>query len=191
MLMARILGSFTLTLIAGLVLGAAVHILTIFAIPHLAERNAYARFGTDTGASDLLFPNPAKHPPLPQPDPAVAVAACSFDLSKGPVVASARLDASFASLSIHARGGQVLYALTDQAATRGQVKLTLMSQAYFDEFVADSEEATATNTLRLVTSENSGLVVIRVLAAFPSEMPEAKKAAESLLCMPQPQAPRS
>ncbi|MBS7739339.1 MULTISPECIES: hypothetical protein [unclassified Chelatococcus] len=189
--MARILGSFTLTLIAGLVLGAAVHILTIFAIPHLAERNAYARFGTDTGASDLLFPNPAKHPPLPQPDPAVAVAACSFDLSKGPVVASARLDASFASLSIHARGGQVLYALTDQAATRGQVKLTLMSQAYFDEFVADSEEATATNTLRLVTSENSGLVVIRVLAAFPSEMPEAKKAAESLLCMPQPQAPRS
>lgn len=188
--MGRILSSLVLTLIAGLLLGAAVHILTIFAIPHLAERNAYARFGTASSASDLLFPGTEGRPPLPQPDPAVAVAVCSFDLSKGPMIASAKLDASFASLSVHARGGEVLYAVTDQAATRGQVTLTLMPQAYFDEFVADNEEATA-NVLRLVTAETRGLVVIRVLATFPTEMTDARKAAESLACTPQPSESRS
>lgn len=188
--MARRLGSLFLMVLAGLVLGAVVHILSIFAIPELAQRNAYARFSPSGEQSELLFPHTGTRPTLPQPDPAVAVAVCAFDLRKGPVVAAAQLDASFASLSVHAREGQVLYAVTDQAAIRGQMRLTLMSQAYFDEFVADSEEAT-TSALRVITRAEQGLVVIRVLAGFPSQMPEARQAAQSLTCTPQPAEPNA
>jgi uncharacterized membrane protein len=185
--MRRQLGSLFLVIVAGLCLGVLVHIVTIFAIPRLATHNAYARFGPPTAQSTLLYPAQTGRAELPEPDPAVAVAVCTFDVTNGPVIVRANVEPGFASLSVHGRRGHVYYAVTDEAAVRGQISLTLMTQAYFDDYVSGTEEASA-DTLRFITPATKGLVVMRALAAFPSQMPGAERAASSLSCEPQPAA---
>ena len=181
----RQISSVFLVILAGLILGVIVHIVTIFAIPRLATRNAYSRFGPPAGHNALLYPSEAGRPALPEPDPAVAVAVCTFDVSNGPVVVHAKVDSGFASLSVHGRGGQVYYAVTDEAAVRGQMSLTLMTQAYFDDNISGTEEASS-DTLRYITPVTKGLVVMRALAASPSQMPGAQRAAASLSCDREP-----
>ena len=46
--------------------------------------------------------------------------ACAFDLEDGPVRVSTKTNALFQSLSFHARGGSVFFAVTDRAAVRGE-----------------------------------------------------------------------
>jgi uncharacterized membrane protein len=46
---------------------------------------------------------------VPQHDPAVALAACAFNLGEGPLRVSTRTGPLFQSLAFHARGGAVFF----------------------------------------------------------------------------------
>ncbi|ACA15645.1 conserved hypothetical protein [Methylobacterium sp. 4-46] len=182
-------GRFLIATLSGLVLAGIVHIAVVLAIPALSARDALSRtratLSNDTSvlihAAELSGPPEAAEGWLPPQDPAVAVGVCAYDLDDGPVRISAETGPLFESLSVHGRGS-AFYAITDQAAVKGNIELVVMTQRQFDEALANADEDERNRDVRIVAPSRQGFVVVRVLAALPSQQALANAAARSVSC---------
>lgn len=178
-------GRFILATLCGLVLAAVVHIVIVLGVPRFAEHDAYSRIGTTITATDrteIVSAPGGEGTWLRRPDPAVAVAACAYDLSDGPVRISSKVGPLFQSISFHSQGGGVFYAITDRAAVRGELELVLMTSRQFDEALAADDESEPSRDVRIVSPRNRGIVIVRVAASFPSQRAEAEVAAKAVSC---------
>jgi uncharacterized membrane protein len=175
---------FLLATLCGLVLAAGVHIVIVLAAPAFAERDSFARLrDTVTAERAQIVAAPGLGDTwLPHPDPAVAVAACAFDLADGPVRVSSRTGALFQSISLHAKGGSVFFALTDRAAVRGELELVVMTRRQLDEALAEEDEDEPSRDVRIIAPRREGLAIVRVAAPFPSRRREAEEAAKAVSC---------
>lgn len=183
-------GRFFLATLMGLVLAALVHIGVVFGVPWMGERDAFSRLRyTMSAERSELVSSLGADTWLPQPDPAVAIAACAYNLADGPVRIASRTGSLFESVSFHGRGGGVYYAITDRAAVRGVLELLVMNRAQHDEALAREDEDDPSRDLRVVSPGQQGLVIVRVLAATSSQRAEAEEAARGVSCVIEPQGP--
>lgn len=182
--MNRLLRRAVLAIALGLLLGALVHLIAVLAIPSLGEMSAYHRIaaGHREGETVVFTPALPEQPLAPYADPSVAMAACTFDLDKGPMRIVAPLAPMPVSLAVHGTSGGVLYALTDRAAARGQIALVLMTQRQLDDAIAQEDEDNPSPDLRIPISATRGLAVLRVVAPSTSQRSIAEAAAEGLNC---------
>jgi uncharacterized membrane protein len=166
------------------VLAAIAHLAAVLAIPYLAEKDAFSRLRSTLSAdrSEIIAAPGDLGTWLPYPDPDVALSTCAYTLEEGPVRVSARTGALFQSVSLHARAGGVFFAITDRAAVRGALDLVLMTRRQLDEALATEDPDEPSRDVRIVAPSREGLVVIRVLAAFPSQREEASEVAKSVSC---------
>ena len=177
--------------LAGLVLAGIVHIVVVLMIPLLSESDAtsaYPSLGTN-GQAELISAGQvwAGHANRPQAvlqeaDPAAVTAVCSYDLSAGPMRIVARTGTLPLGLTVHRRGGGVLYAITDRAAIRGVVEFLVMTEEQRDERLAREDDGETTRELRVVSDTLQGLVVARVLAKLPSDREDAEALATGVAC---------
>ena len=75
------------TIVAGVVLGLVVHLVSVLALPRIATQDAYSRLTPMTrlnGVTQLPLADPNTSP-MPFMDPAFALAICRYDLSNGPI----------------------------------------------------------------------------------------------------------
>lgn len=174
-----------LTTVAGLVLAGIVHIATILLIPVLSAgdaAHAYRALGQD-GRAELIASADTRSLPLPrEADPAVVTAVCSYDLAAGPMRVVARAGALPLGLTLHRRGGGVIYAITDRAAVRGVIEFLVMTSEQRDERIAGDEEGEAARELRVVSDTSQGLIVVRVLMRHPSDRTDAEALASGVAC---------
>jgi uncharacterized membrane protein len=175
---------FLFATLCGVVLAGIVHLIAILAMPWLSERDAFSRLKSTLTAdkSELVSAPGAKDTWLPHPDPAVAVSACAYNLDEGPVRISAKTGLLFQSLAFHAKAGGVFFAITDRAAVRGVLELVVMTRRQLDETLAAEDQDEPSTDVRIVSPQREGLVVVRVLASFPSLRGEAETAAKSVSC---------
>ncbi len=172
--------SLFLSIVLGLVLGAIVHLVVVLQVPAFAGRDAYGRLAPLSGGGNAqLVPRDAD---LPFTDPAIAIGVCAFDLAQGPIRVATAGAGSFQSLSFHTPGGLVFYALTDRASVRGAIDIALMTKRQLDETLAREDEDEPVRELRIVAPDSRGLVVARALAPFPSLLPRAEAAVQSVVC---------
>ena len=180
-------GPFLLATAAGLVLAGLVHVATVLAIPRFAEGDAFSRAqASETLDHPLRIHGLTGEAPLPEswlpnPDPAVSVGVCSYDLDDGPMRVSAQAGALMLSVSVHARRG-AFYALTDQAAVRGGLDLVVMTRAQYDEALANDVAGEVTRDVRIVAPARRGFAVVRVVAALPSQRAAADAAVQAVGC---------
>jgi uncharacterized membrane protein len=177
---------FALGTVAGLVLAGIVHIAAVLLIPVLSERDAtsaYLALGA-AGRAELIS-RPAGERSLPalrEADPFAVTAVCGYDLSAGPVRVVARTGTLPLGLTVHRRGGGVLYAITDRAAIRGVIEFVVMTEEQQDERIARDDENEAVRELRIVSDAQQGLIVSRVLARQPSDRADAEAVATGVAC---------
>lgn len=164
------------TLVAGLVLGAAIHLAVVLALPRLGSSSAYQRFAQTVAPLQTVPFRP------PQADPATELSACRFDLTDGPVRIRAPVRDLLESLSVHGIHGGVIYALSDRGASGGVIDLTLMTQSQFDEAQAQDDVDQPSQDLRITVPAPLGLVVLRVLVPFESRRAQARELADGLAC---------
>lgn len=173
-----------LTTLAGLLLAGIVHIVTVLAIPMLSlsdATHAYRALGAG-GRAELIAPS-ERGLPLPREDDAATVTAvCGYDLTGGPMRVVARAGTLPLGLTLHRRGGGVIYAITDRAAIRGVVEFVVMTEEQRDERIARDEEGEATRELRVVSDTDQGLIVVRVLVRQPSDRADAEALASGVAC---------
>ncbi|RDJ20426.1 hypothetical protein DWF00_04470 [Bosea caraganae] len=181
--LAGLVRRFALATLAGLVLAGIVHIVTVLLIPQVSEHDAAAAYATlGTGGKAELLPTGAGQPDLRDADPATVTAVCSYDLSAGPMRVVARTGSLPLGLSLHRRGGGVVYAITERAAIRGTLEFVVMTEAQHDDRLAQDDEGETNRELRVVSDTEQGLIVARVLMERPSDRTEAEALATGVAC---------
>lgn len=174
--------------LAVVFVAAAVHLVSILAMPELAPHDAYARLSAlaKPGRMTLLPRALPGHEITPFEDPALAQAVCLYDLSNGPLDLHAELeDSGLLTLSFRTRSGRIFYSMTDQAALHGEIEVRIMTQPQLEAVEENDDEEEPLQELRLVAPSMKGFVLVNALAAFPSERAEAEARATSISCSPE------
>ena len=178
------------TIIAGVLLGGVVHLVSVLALPRIATQDAYSRLTPMTRANAvtplaLADPNNA---PMPFMDPACAVAICRYDLSGGSLKLTVPVSQAYTSVSFYTRNEIAYYAINDRSAGKKVIELDLMTQAQHDALPED-EEITAADRLIIDSPSATGLIVMKALAAEPGLMPQAQSSLAAASCGPQTEQP--
>jgi uncharacterized membrane protein len=123
---------------------------------------------------------------MPFMDPAFAMAVCRYDLTKSPLKFSVPISQAYTSVSFYTRSDIAYYAINDRAAGRRVIELDLMTAEQHSE-VPDNEEITAADRLIVESPTNTGLIVIKALAAEPGLLAAAQSLLTAARCQPQAQ----
>lgn len=172
-----------LWLIAGVLLGSIVHLITVLVLPRTASHDAYARLAPAAPVNTVV-PIPQSTPQaavLPFMDPAFAAAVCRYDLSAGPLKLTAPVSPAYTSVSFYTRRGVAYYAINDRAAGRRVIELELMTPAQRSALPED-EEVTAADRLIVESPSPTGLIVLRAFAPEPSLLGPARNALAQAKC---------
>jgi uncharacterized membrane protein len=177
-------------IVAGIVLGGVVHLVSVLALPRIATQDAYSRLAPLTRLN-AITPLPQIDPgnaPMPFLDPAFAIAICRYDLSGGPIKLSVPVSQAYTSVSFYTRGEIAYYAINDRSAGRKVIELDLMTSAQHGELPED-EDVTAADRLIIDSPSTTGLIVVKALASEPGLMPQARAALAASSCQVQSEPP--
>lgn len=171
------------TIIAGVLLGGVVHLVSVLALPRIATQDAYSRLTPITKlnavtALPLAEPSNAL---MPFMDPAFAVAICRYDLSDGAIKLTVPVSQAYTSVSFYTRNEVAYYAINDRSAGRKVIELDLMTEAQHAELPED-EEITAADRLIIDSPTTTGLIMLKALAPEPGLMPQAQTALAASSC---------
>ncbi|AWM06590.1 DUF1254 domain-containing protein [Bradyrhizobium symbiodeficiens] len=178
------------TVVAGVVLGLVVHLVSVLALPRIATQDAYSRLTPMTklnGVSQLPLADPQTSP-MPFMDPAFALAICRYDLSSGPIKLTVPVSQAYTSVSFYTRNEIAYYAINDRSAGRKVIELDLMTEAQHSELPED-EEITAADRLIIDSPSTTGLILMKALAPEPGLMPQAQATLQAASCGPQTEQP--
>jgi len=178
-------------LLAGLLLGGLVHLVSVLALPRIASQDAYSRLERITPvnavkALPLADPNNA---PIPFMDPAFAIAICRYDLSSGPIKLAVPVSQAYTSVSFYTDGDVAYYAINDRSAGRKVIELDLMTEAQHAALPED-EEITAADRLIVDSPTSTGLIVLKALAADTGLMAQAQASLAAATCKVQTEPPQ-
>jgi uncharacterized membrane protein len=178
------------TVVAGVVLGLVVHLVSVLALPRIATQDAYSRLTPMTklnGVTQLPLADPQTSP-MPFMDPAFAIAICRYDLAGGPLKLTVPVSQAYTSVSFYTRNEIAYYAINDRSAGKKVIELDLMTEAQHNELPED-EEVTAADRLIIDSPSTTGLIVMKALAAEPGLMPQAQASLQTATCAPQTEPP--
>jgi uncharacterized membrane protein len=178
------------TIIAGVLLGGVVHLVSVLALPRIATQDAYSRLAPITRIN-AVTPLPLADPnnaPMPFMDPAFATAICRYDLSTGPLKLTVPVSQAYTSVSFYTRNEVAYYAINDRSAGRKVIELDLMTEAQHSELPED-EEVTAADRLIIDSPTSTGLIVLKALAPEPGLMPQAQASLAASRCTVQADEP--
>jgi uncharacterized membrane protein len=178
------------TIIAGVLLGGVVHLVSVLALPRIASQDAYSRLTPITklnAVTALPLADPG-NTLMPFMDPAFATAICRYDLSGGPIKLAVPVTQSYTSVSFYTRSDVAYYAINDRSAGRKVIELDLMTEAQHADLPED-EDVTAADRLIIDSPSTTGLIVLKALAAEPGLMPQAQAALAASSCKLQTEPP--
>jgi uncharacterized membrane protein len=171
------------TIIAGVLLGGVVHLVSVLALPRIASQDAYSRL------TPMTKLNAVTQLPLADPNNSpMPVAICRYDLSGGPIKLTVPVSQAYTSVSFYTRNEVAYYAINDRSAGKKVIELDLMTEAQHDELPED-EEITAADRLIIDSPTATGLILLKALAPEPGLMPQAQAALAASSCKVQTEPP--
>ena len=176
------------TVAAGVLLGLIVHLVSVLALPKIASEDAYSRLTPLTklnAVTQLPLADPG-NTLMPYLDPAFAEAICRYDLSTGPLKLKVPVSQAYTSVSFYTRNELAYYAINDRSAGKKVIELDLMTEAQHNDLPED-EDVTAADRLIIDSPTNTGLIVMKALAAEPSLMAQAQASLAASSCSVQAQ----
>jgi uncharacterized membrane protein len=177
-------------IIAGVLLGGVVHLVSVLALPRIATQDAYSRLTAMT-ALNTVTPLPLAdpgHSPMPFMDPAFAVAVCRYDLSDGSIKLTVPVSQAYTSVSFYTRSDVAYYAINDRSAGRKVIELNLMTEAQHAA-LPEEEDVTAADRLIIDSPSATGLIVLKALAPEPGMMAQAQATLAASKCRLQTEPP--
>lgn len=177
-------------IVAGVLLGGVVHLVSVLALPRIASQDAYSRL-TPLAKLNAVTPLPPADPAntlMPFMDPAFATAVCRYDLSTGPIKLTVPVSQAYTSVSFYTRSDVAYYAINDRSAGRRVIELDLMTEVQH-EALPEDEDVTAADRLIIDSPTSTGLIVLKALAPEPGLMKQAQASLAAASCkVQQPEA---
>ena len=171
------------TIIAGVLLGGVVHLVSVLALPRIATQDAYSRLTPITklnAVTQLAAADPG-NTLMPYLDPAFAVAVCRYDLTGGAIKLKVPVSQAYTSVSFYTRNEVAYYAINDRSAGKKVIELDLMTEAQHGDLPED-EEVTAADRLIIDSPTATGLIILKALAPEPGLMPQAQASLAASTC---------
>ena len=170
-------------IIAGVLLGLIVHLVSVLALPRIATQDAYSRLTpiTKLNAVSVLPPADPTNTLMPFLDPALSVAVCRYDLSTGSIKLTVPVSQAYTSVSFYTRNEVAYYAINDRSAGKKVIELDLMTEAQHNDLPED-EDVTAADRLIIDSPTSTGLIVLKALAPEPGLMPQAQASLAASKC---------
>ena len=171
------------TILAGVLLGGIVHLVSVLALPRIASEDAYSRLTplTKLNTVTLLPPADPANTLMPYMDPAFALAVCRYDLSNGSIKLKVPVSQAYTSLSFYTRGDIAYYAINDRSAGKKVIELDLMTEAQHNDLPED-ENITAADRLIIDSPARTGLILMKALAPEPGLMAQAQASLKASSC---------
>jgi uncharacterized membrane protein len=178
------------TIIAGVLLGGVVHLVSVLALPRIATQDAYSRLTPVTklnAVTQLAAADPG-NTLMPYLDPAFAVAVCRYDLTGGAIKLKVPVSQAYTSVSFYTRNEVAYYAINDRSAGKKVIELDLMTEAQHSDLPED-EEVTAADRLIIDSPTATGLIILKALAPEPGLMQQAQASLAASSCAEQTDPP--
>jgi uncharacterized membrane protein len=162
---------------AAMIAAAVAHVALVQASPRVLMNKAIERIGAGGSnawrIADRVTPDSRQ---IVRPSPDFAYAACSYDLSEGPVTIHVEPWGAYWSLSLYADNSDNFFVVDDREVREG-VTITLVQQG----------RATPEGAPRVVRSPSvRGIALIRRLAPTPDEYAAAAQVARGDICVAAP-----
>ena len=162
-----------------------IHIAAVFAVPHLATRDAWARLSKISGENQLyLLPVASDDAPLPFLAPDIAYAFCRYDLSRDNVLVQTALDDATWSIAVSGRHGENFYFISGAEAKRRELRLLLIPRSRLSEEVSTEHSEQGDEQIIVITPGMTGVVVIRAPLRGPSFAADTMNALQRAGCQP-------
>jgi uncharacterized membrane protein len=148
-------------LAAGVLMGGVLHILAVFALPYVAEHDAWARLSSVLTINELKLDDENPGLVLPFSSPDVVHAYCAFDASERNVlVTSPLLDATW-SVAVSTPNAENFYIITGADAKRTNIRLLIIPRDRLaqEESTERTEEGEEQNIV--ISPTGKGIVAIR------------------------------
>ena len=157
-----------LYLLAGALLGLAVHLVVILALPGLASNGAFTRLAEiDSAGKTQLIPVPAAGEPNPfRLDPGLSYAVCRLDLRSGPGELTGTLPVGFWSVAIYDQSGTVIYSTTNRDSVGQTLDLGVFDAAQ-TRLLAEQKINIAAGLLIVESRTDDVFVVVRLAPPQP------------------------
>lgn len=147
--------------LAGLVAAGIIHILTVFSIPVLAERDAWGRLSAVLKPNTLSIAGSKNALRLPFESPNAAIAYCLFDISKDNLIVKTPLPEPAWSLTLSTRAGENFYIVAGADAKRPFVRLLVVPQDRLSEEASTEKTEEGEEQSIIVSPSQTGIVAIR------------------------------
>lgn len=153
----------------GLVLGGIIHILALFAIPMFAANDSWARLIRIAPPNSFHFLAADGEMPLPDLDPSLRHAFCTYDLSEGPLRIDARIPLAYWSLALYDRHGMNYYALNDRLVAGREIELWVATPKQLLVMAPETPEAADRDDRLIIGApQEQGFAIFRALVPEPS-----------------------
>ena len=179
------------TIVAGVLLGGVVHLVSVLALPRIATQDAYSRLTPMTKLNAVTAASAGRSEQRADAvhgsgirDSRFAVTICPAARSSSPFPVSQ----AYTSVSFYTRNEVAYYAINDRSAGRKVIELDLMTEAQHAELPED-EDVTAADRLIIDSPTATGLIVLKALAAEPGLMPQAQASLAASSCKVQTDPP--
>lgn len=172
---------------AALLLGIAVHLAYVLFVPRQQMEAMISRFSALAGVNRLAVLSPeAVDRILPEADPALAYAACVFDLSAGPVTVKAKIPLGYWLISLYAPNGDSFYSLNNRQADVKQLDLVIRGRANAGgDQAGPAPQAGAGNRVTVRSPSAHGLVLLRARVPTPALGTRIRADLAESACSPQ------
>jgi len=190
--------SLILWLTAFIFVAGLVHIVSVFTLPELAQKDAFSRLAA-LGHSDpsvmpehvFVLPSPIPgHEYAPFEDPALVQGVCLYDLDRGPLAFSADiLNDALLTFSFRTRTGRVFYSMTDRAASHKKLDVIVLTAKQLEALEADDDSEETPEALRLTAPQTKGFVLINALVSQPSERASIEALVKTMTCETETETP--
>ncbi len=147
--------------LAGLAAAGIVHILTVFSMPMLAERDAWTRLSASIKPNALVIADAKNGIHLPFTSPDVMTAYCLFDLSDNNVIVKSPLPEAPWSLTLSTADGENFYVVTGADAKKPEVRLLILRKDRLPEEASTEKSEEGDDQNIVVSPSQTGIVAIR------------------------------
>ncbi len=147
--------------LAGLVAGGILHILSVFGVPWLSERDAWARLSTELQPNVLAIPDQKNGSILPFTSPDVVTAYCLFDISQHNVVITSPMPEAAWSLAVSTRSGENFYLATGADAKKPDIRVLIIPRDRLADEASTEKTEEGDEQNIIVSPMPEGIVAIR------------------------------
>ena len=174
-----------LWLLGGLLLGGIIHLVTILAMPLLAEETVWTKVSTlDSENRMLILPQVQPGEPNPlQLDPELSYGICRIDLSEGPAYLSGVLPDAFWSVAIYNSNGVVTYSTTNRDGIGQTVELGIFN-ADQTRLLAQQQIDIAEGLLVVESRSDELFVLVRLSPPHDVMRPRFEQELSEITCGP-------